>query len=391
MPDYVHHVARHGSPSGLGHLTRFFTFQPEADSHYSSTLLVAAIRGAQERGRPLPDELRQWAMDRCTALLESKKAEDVRDGIEVAVALNQRPAVDGLAAVIDDRQRAQDLRIAALKGLATAGASRHVGSLAVRLEDSTESAELREQVAQVLAGVNTPLARAVLLAALPRAPARLATAIAAGLAGSSEGVEDLLQAVAAGKASLQLLLERPVQVKLTTSKLPNVAERVAKLTEGLPPADANLARLLRQRAVAYAQAQPDAAAGAKVFTQHCAACHQIGTSGTKLGPQLDGIGVRGLDRLLEDTLDPNRNVDPSFRATTLSLKNGQVLAGLVVREEGQVIVLADAQGKETRIGQDQVERREVTPLSPMPANWAEQISEGDFYNLMAYLLNQRAK
>ena len=46
-----------------------------------------------------------------------------------------------------------------------------------------------------------------------RAPARLATAIAAGLAGTAQGAEELLQAVAAGKASPQLLLERPVQVK----------------------------------------------------------------------------------------------------------------------------------------------------------------------------------
>ena len=73
--------------------------------------------------------------------------------------------------------------------------------------------------------------------------------------------------------------------------------------------------------------------------------------GPKIGPQLDGIGVRGLDRLLEDVLDPNRNVDQAFRATTLTLKNGQSLTGLVLREEGAVIVLADAQGKEQRIVQ----------------------------------------
>ena len=58
----------------------------------------------------------------------------------------------------------------------------------------------------------------------------------------------------------------------------------------------------------------------------------------QIGPQLDGIGIRGLDRLLEDTLDPNRNVDQAFRATTLVLKNGQILSGLVLREEGAIVV-----------------------------------------------------
>jgi putative heme-binding domain-containing protein len=175
------------------------------------------------------------------------------------------------------------------------------------------------------------------------------------------------------------------------AKVPNAKERVASLTEGLPPPDEAVAKLLRQRHNGYAKATPDAAAGAKVYTQHCAACHQVGGQGAKVGPQLDGIGARGLDRLLEDVLDPNRNVDQSFRTTTLVLKTGQTVSGLVVREEGQVIVLADAQGKEVRVEAGNVEQRDVVPLSPMPANWAEQIPEKEFHDLMAYLLAQRAK
>ena len=67
--------------------------------------------------------------------------------------------------------------------------------------------------------------------------------------------------------------------------------------------------------------------------------------GAKIGPQLDGIGIRGLERLLEDTLDPSRNVDQAFRTTILNLKSGQVVSGLLLKEEGEVLVLADAAGK----------------------------------------------
>jgi putative heme-binding domain-containing protein len=126
-----------------------------------------------------------------------------------------------------------------------------------------------------------------------------------------------------------------------------------------------------------------------VFTQHCSACHQVAGQGAKIGPQLDGIGARGLERLLEDTLDPNRNVDPAFRTTTLSLKSGVTISGLVLREEGEIVVLADNQGKEQRYEKSRIDTREVSPLSPMPANWGEQIPEKDFNNLMAYLLAQR--
>ena len=118
-------------------------------------------------------------------------------------------------------------------------------------------------------------------------------------------------------------------------------------------------------------------------------CHQIGGQGAKIGPQLDGIGIRGIDRLLEDILDPNRNVDQAFRSTTLALKNGQIVSGLVLREEGEVVVLADVQGKEVRVSKNTIEERSVSQLSPMPANLADQIPESDFNHLLAYLLAQR--
>ncbi len=90
-------------------------------------------------------------------------------------------------------------------------------------------------------------------------------------------------------------------------------------------------------------------------------------------------------------LDPNRNVDQAFRLTTLNLKSGQVVSGLLLKEEGEVYVLADAQGKEVRVPKKSVEERTISPLSPMPANFADQVPEADFNHLMAFLLAQRAK
>jgi putative heme-binding domain-containing protein len=126
-----------------------------------------------------------------------------------------------------------------------------------------------------------------------------------------------------------------------------------------------------------------------VFEKNCASCHQLEGKGARVGPQLDGVGLRGLDRLLEDTLDPNRNVDQAFRVTTLALKDGRVASGLLLRQDGEIIVLADAQGKDVRIAAETVEDKKLSQLSPMPANMSEQIEEADFYQLIAYLLSQR--
>src|SRR5262249_10648593 len=190
--------------------------------------------------------------------------------------------------------------------------------------------------------------------------------------------------------SARLLQEQPLTARLRDAKIEDLEARLKKLTAGLPPADRRIQDLLNKRRDVFLAAKSDAALGAKVFEKHCAICHQLNNQGAKIGPQLDGIGIRGLERLLEDILDPNRNVDQAFRTTTLALKNGQLVNGLLLRQEGQVYVMADPQGKEQRIDVDAVESRTISPLSPMPAALVDQIPEGDFNHLMAFLLAQTA-
>jgi hypothetical protein len=54
-------------------------------------------------------------------------------------------------------------------------------------------------------------------------------------------------------------------------------------------------------------------------------------------------------------------------------------------------VLADAQGKEVRVPLDEIEERVVSPLSVMPSNVPDLVSEADFVHLMGYLLSQRVE
>jgi putative heme-binding domain-containing protein len=136
-------------------------------------------------------------------------------------------------------------------------------------------------------------------------------------------------------------------------------------------------------------ARPDPTRGQSLFQKHCAICHRLGGQGAEVGPPLDGIGLRGLDRLLEDLLTPSRQVAQAYRRSTLLTVEGRVLTGLVLREDDEAVVLVDAEGKEKRVPARDIDSRRLTTLSPMPANLAETISESDFYDLLAFLLNQR--
>jgi putative heme-binding domain-containing protein len=354
-----------------------------------ANLIRAIERGTQERGGKLDPAIRQWAGELTTRLLLSAKTNEVKAGIDLSGSLRLTTQQAALAAVASKRTAPEDLRKAALEALANLDLQANAGVLGQVLKDAETPITLREQAASLLARATQGAPQTQLLEVLPTAPARLQTTIATGLAGSATGAEKLLETVAAGKASARLLQEPGVQLRLVQSRGQDVKDRIAKLTAGLPQADKRIEDLMKQRRAGFLGAKADPALGLKVFEKSCAACHQIANKGSRIGPQLDGVGIRGIDRLLEDTLDPNRNVDQAFRSTLLSLKNGQVVSGLLLKEEGEVLVLADQQGKEVRVPKNTVEERSTSQMSPMPANFAEQIPEAEFYHLLAYLLSQR--
>jgi putative heme-binding domain-containing protein len=384
---YIHHIARYGTEAKVTALVEFARHDRPDDAQYQAALFKAIQQGTQERGGKLQPEARQWASALARQLLASGQAHAIQTGAELAGSQHMAELQEPLTALAGKKQLPDNQREAALDALVAINTRGQIPLLDHLITDTAESMSLREHSALLLARINQPEAHAEVLKMLAVAPAPLQNVIAIGLAGSRQGADKLLEAVTAGKASARLLQERWIELQL--QHYPELKNAVAKLTHGLPPADQRLQELMQRRRSNFLKAKTDPMLGAKVFEKNCAICHQMGGKGAKVGPQLDGVGVRGLDRLLEDILDPNRNVDQAFRSSTLALKNGQIVNGLVLREEGEVVVLADAQGKEVRIPKNTIEERTVSLLSPMPANLAEQIPETDFDHLLAYLLTQR--
>ena len=221
------------------------------------------------------------------------------------------------------------------------------------------------------------------------APSRLQTLVAETLASDAAGADALLTLVESGHASPRLLLAPNVSAKFGSLKNAELDQRVAAATAKLPLVSETLDKLIAERRVGFAKHQPDLERGQAVFTKHCAACHQIAGKGAVVGPQLDGIGGRGLERIIEDVLDPNRNVDVAFRTTTLRLDDGRVLSGLFRRAEGAQLILADNQGKEFTVAKDEISQEQKTALSLMPANVPEIVPTEEFQDLIGYLLSQR--
>jgi putative heme-binding domain-containing protein len=354
-------------------------------------VLKAVIQATQERGRTLGEQERAAGEGIVLALIAAPSVGDKQLGAELAGTLRLTRLQPRLLELINQTAIPEPVRKTCIVSLVNIDSKKAVSVLATILLSDKEGIAIREQTANALAGTNHPEAHAALMEALQNAPARLQSTIALGMAASPQGGERLLQAIEAGKASPRLLQDRAVEIRLQNAKIASVNERLKKLTQGLPPADQKAQEVISKRRDAFASFKSDAGAGHKIFQKHCAACHQIANQGAKVGPNLDGIGVRGLERLLEDVIDPNRNVDQAFRSTIITTKGGQTVSGLFLREEGNVVILADKDGKDVRIEKGQIDDRSLSPLSPMPSNFNEALSEPELHHLMAYLLEQRGK
>lgn len=154
-----------------------------------------------------------------------------------------------------------------------------------------------------------------------------------------------------------------------------------------------LQQLIEARVASYQKAKVEGAlnpeAGAEVYRANCAACHQIGGAGGLIGPQLDGIGTRGIERLAEDILDPNRNVDSHFFLTKFKLKNGTERNAFLISERGESLQLRDLAGKAQRLPKSAVAATETIPASFMPSAFGSTLSETDFHNLLAWLADEQ--
>jgi putative heme-binding domain-containing protein len=386
LPDLVHFAARYLSDDELADLYALALRSPWK-THAGA--LRSLKRAAQERGTAVPDEINRVAQQVAQQRLKSTSNGGVREGLELARDFAQPALFEPVAPHVRSDAPQEALRVLAIEAAGACDPTAAVELLRTLLANPRQPFPVRQKAAQVLGALEGDSSRQALSSALAGASARVATEIALALANSKPGGEALLATIEAGKASPHLLSEPGVHFRLAIVQPSDLQLRRDKLLAGLPPRDARLRQLVEARRAAYSRFKPDLAIGQQVFQKNCSACHRLASEGAKIGPELDGIGHRGLERLLEDVLDPNRNVDQAFRTTLVTTNDGRALTGLVIGEEGQVLVLADAQGKPQRVALGDIDQRTVSPLSPMPANVAEQLPEEQFYHLLGFLLAQR--
>ena len=124
------------------------------------------------------------------------------------------------------------------------------------------------------------------------------------------------------------------------------------------------------------------------FASQCIKCHRLGTEGGAIGPDLTAISSR-FDRkaILESILDPSKVLSDQYQNETINTLNGQVITGRVIEDTPTKIVIQPNPLEPNRVEvlKADIDTRKPSPVSPMPANLADVLTEQEFLDLLAFM------
>ncbi len=130
----------------------------------------------------------------------------------------------------------------------------------------------------------------------------------------------------------------------------------------------------------------DAVRGQKVFHKICGQCHKIHGEGTDVGPDITLNGRSSYAQLLSNVFDPSLVIGAAYQAVTVLTEDGRIVAGLVVEESPQRIVLKVQGGKIETIPRDEISESVQSELSLMPEGLEKQLSPTEIADLFAFLV-----
>ena len=150
------------------------------------------------------------------------------------------------------------------------------------------------------------------------------------------------------------------------------AEKLLAMGGGLPDADRD--KVLKSL-MHVTERTGDVDAGVAVFKKICAACHQHGEIGNKIGPNLTGMAVHPKHELLTHIIDPSRNVEGNFRLYSVLTVDGKVISGMLAGETKTSLTIIDSEAKEINVAREDIEELNASRKSMMPEGVEKQISE----------------
>ncbi len=243
-----------------------------------------------------------------------------------------------------------------------------------------QPADVQAAAIETLARFDDPRVPSRLLGAWPQMSPRLRATATEALSSRPAWLNALLDAVEKGTIARADL--DPARLELIRS-YPDAAVRTRAARLFAAP------HARRQDVVAAYQGalrlKGDPERGKDVFKARCSTCHRLEGVGQQVGADLAAIRDRGLDAVLLNILDPNREVMPQFQSYVLVTTAGRVLTGMIAVETANSLTIRQPDGHEETVLRIHIDELRGTGLSYMPEGLETQIDVPAMADLLAYL------
>jgi putative membrane-bound dehydrogenase-like protein len=102
-------------------------------------------------------------------------------------------------------------------------------------------------------------------------------------------------------------------------------------------------------------------------TVQCVRCHNMGSEGGSVGPNLAKIGgILSREQILQALIEPSARLSPGYGTVSLKLKDGQEVTGTLAKENAEELVITTSDAEPLVISVSRIAKRENMPSSMPP-------------------------
>jgi putative heme-binding domain-containing protein len=310
-----------------------------------------------------------------------------REAARLAAAWKVKEAAEDLRSVARDAKADLATRGAAIDALATLGDADSTQAL-VQLTLTQHPVPVRFRAAAALARVNpaqgaTAAAGALAAASEQDDPGEVVEAFLTRKGGGAQ-LADALEKAKLPADAAKRILRSMYAAGLHDARLSEVAGKLAGLDAApKPPSAAEVRRLMDE-----VKTKGDAARGERVFLRAdlgCVKCHAVNRAGGHVGPDLGPIGGSSpLDYIITSILDPNASIKEEYLTKVISTTTGELVTGVVVERNKNVVVLKDGTGKLVRIPAADIDA-EGNGKSLMPEGVTRILTRAETLDLICFV------
>jgi len=127
--------------------------------------------------------------------------------------------------------------------------------------------------------------------------------------------------------------------------------------------------------------------GKEVFAKSCSACHRLEGTGYELAPNIASYKFRGAEAILQNVIEPNREVNPQYVNYTVLTNDERIVTGMVANESETSVTLLRGENASEVVPRIDIAEMKSSKLSLMPEGLETPMGVQGMADLIAYILS----